>query len=845
MKLSNFGEKKEEIPNIESGVIFYKDDEENGMAVLTQARDRWLEIMKGKKSEEEGERIDFEKIIPDIEYFFGEKFTIKPGKWWMTSTVNGERTLFYPRDYGIVPKSASPEEKERQVKIQEGGVLHEMGHHAAVVKSLEAMMREADTGERILGDLSLGEAEQMHISQVIENQREELERMGTEMNVGPYVGNLMFMHDLQNVCLDIWLEAYLSKYPAGRFANEAREGLTALNRALFEKIPDSLLSNSLSGQFKSAILLRAMRPDLMVPKGSKEAWFKEGFVAPEVVEALKRMKKNKVMEALTDSEELSGIFIPEERLRWVKHKKLQDAYFAIRREFVNLMKVDFDRAVEKMAKKQKEGGGEQKGDEGEKGEKGKGEKQDGNGEGQEGGEEGEGEKEGIQSSQAGQGGSQEMPSGKPGRKGKGEEPISFDDLSAEQQAELINNFIDQMEGEKIGSSAISAEDVENNESLNQLSREAIERELQNRRDVEEEVKRRRRGEAEKKDKSKGGEKGDKNGKPEGDKSDEDPGKSARNTQRVAMENRIHEAQRHVASEMDRGKELGLSLEDLREFERKKSELDGKINYFRDGLIELFGTKLEPERKTHRPEGHLMSGHFSDYLRTVSRGEEPNTFEYLSFKQTIPSIDLLILSDHSGSMGGEKAEKAAEAGLLFSEAFIRAEEVLDKQYGGGRKKRDFLREGLITFSSSAVLQKPLDEPLNEKTVAGLYFGIKNISGGGTADAEAVKNLIGYLKEEKGKYHGRQKVLNVVLILTDGQGEKEKVQEVLKTAAELPNTLFVAVGVGSDTMEVLDTWKDLYGRSIAVAIHIPDEKIPDMPQEIITGMKNSLRTEFAKL
>jgi uncharacterized protein with von Willebrand factor type A (vWA) domain len=253
--------------------------------------------------------------------------------------------------------------------------------------------------------------------------------------------------------------------------------------------------------------------------------------------------------------------------------------------------------------------------------------------------------------------------------------------------------------------------------------------------------------------------------------------------------------------------------------------------------------MEAELKTHQPIGHLMPGRFPDYLKGIKEGKEPKVFQYLKPQGIMPSIDLLFLVDHSGSMGQfHKNEKAAETVLLFSEAFSRAEKELVKVLSSARKKREYLREGLITFSDKAILRKALDTPLNEKTIAQIFFATENISGGGTADAEALKNLIKYLKEEDKKYRGHCKILKLVVVVTDGQGEREKVKDVLETASSIQNTIFVAVGVGSNTEDVLDTYsKEMRGVRV-VAIHIPNTEINQMPRKIVQKIEKEITEEI---
>ena len=752
---------------------FEKVEKKETQSLSQILRDRWLNLMKGREELTNFEEIDFNKILPDFSYWFGENFSFQEGDWWKTLSILNEKILYYPRKFARIPKDLAKNLKEKQIKIQTGGLLHEAGHHLSVVKVLESFLSEADTQERVLGDLSLGQASIEQIQETVERGRKDYERLAERVNLGPYVTNLLFLKDLHNIVLDIWLEAYLKNYPDKKFSQETNQAINEINKELFSKIPETLISTPdgkealLSNQFRIAFLYKAMRPDWSEwGKSGYDLWFKENFISPEVEKALREIYQNRVFEKLTDTEELKDIFIPQERIRWVKKRKLQEAYFSIRKEYLKLLEKDFKRITEKSAAA--------KGAPGE------------------------------------------------GKGGKGE-PINFEDLPPETQEQIINTLLNQIQEGEVGQPPLSEEDERQSIRINNLARETLREEIKRR--IEE-----------------------KRAREKGEKQAEKPTKPTKGEQdlRREMIRGQRAAQIHAASEMERAELLGLSIEQLKIFENKKAELEPQIAFFTNCLVELLKHKLEAEIKKRQPLGHLTPGKLPDYLRAVSRGQEARVFEQIKFAGVFPAIDLLFLVDHSGSMSSlEKNKKAGETVLLIAESFLRAEKEIDQLISSARKKRAYLREGLITFSDKAILRKPIDTPLDEKTVAQLYFTTENISGGGTADAQALANLIKYLREEERKYKGRYKILKTVIVVTDGQGERKKVKDIFETARDLKNVLFVAIGAGTDTEDVIETWaKDMEGSPV-VAIHIKDEEIEKMPEKIIRGMKEPLVKEVSRL
>jgi len=765
------------MPEKEPKIEIFEKEETPQKSLSEILRDRWLNLMKGKEKSENFEEIDLDEILRDLNlrYWLGESFEFQAADWWKTCSVLGKKVLYYPRKFGRIPKDLSEKDKEKQKEILIGGLLHEAGHHLALVKVLERFLLEADTQTRILGDLSLDEVIQKRIQEALEQSRNKLEVISERVNLGPYVANLLFLKNLHNLVLDIWLEAYLKNYPGeGGFKTKVEEALEALNKEYFPEVPETLQINLktgqpelLSNQFKIALLLKKMRPDWKEwGEGGYDLWFREGFVSEEVRESLREIERNKALESLTETQGLKEIFIPTERIRWVKRKKLEEAYFAIRAEYIKLLLKDFERIMEEMAK-----------------------------------------------------GIPQPGEGAEGGKGK---PIDFDELPPDIQEQILNQILGQIEQGEVGTPSLSEDDEEKERrEILSLTRQAIANEIRRRR--------------EEKEGKKSEEKGEKKGESETEKSLREQSARMR-----------YERQIHAASEMERAVLLGLSPEQLRIFEEKKREMAGQINYLTDFLVEILKNKMEPELKTHQPMGHLMPGYFPEYIRGRKEGKEPNVFQSLKLSGVMPAIDLLFLVDHSGSMGDlDKNKKAAETVLLFSEAFYRAEKELDKVLSSARKKREYLREGLITFSDKAILRKPLDTPLDEKTIAQIFFTAENISGGGTADAEALRKLIEYLKAEDKKYRRRCKVLKLVVVVTDGQGEREKVKDILETAKGMPNVIFVAVGAGSDTVDVLDTYgKEMVGVKV-VAVHVKDSEINQMPQKIVQAIKKPIVEEVKKL
>src|SRR3989338_2035102 len=187
--------------------------------IFRDIREKWVQFMLGKKSSEAFEKVDISAIMPDLEALFGQRFSFKGGKWWKTQSVLGDRTLEYPREFACVPKNIPEKERARQMRMLKGGLFHEAGHHVGIVKVFEKFLWEADTQQNIIADLPLGRADIKNLREILERTKSsagetrDLERLAEAVNIGPHLGNMPFIHDLHNIVLDIWLEAYEKRHP--------------------------------------------------------------------------------------------------------------------------------------------------------------------------------------------------------------------------------------------------------------------------------------------------------------------------------------------------------------------------------------------------------------------------------------------------------------------------------------------------------------------------------------------------------------------------------------------------------------------------------------------------------
>ncbi|HKL17267.1 MAG TPA: VWA domain-containing protein [Patescibacteria group bacterium] len=868
------------------------------LSFKNEVRRRYEELMKKEK---QGENVDLNKRWPSqkLKYYFGENLELKPSpnSNWCTQTDLGKKELFYPVNAISIPDDISEQEKEEKLEIIDGGVVHEAGHHLGVVKVLENFIFEKDTQNKLFSQFEIKSAPLRNRKNIEKQLRQRGELLlGQNINVGPYIGNILFLKDLHNIILDIWLESYEKQLSDSKFTKKVKRGLDSLNKDLFpDEAPETigfqklrlnkkqfkarfkdhnqlrryLLNNMpedvkdyiteqqinefilnienqlekggevtlkksklLSSQFKSAILLAAMRPDWEEWQGEELAlWQKQGWVDPRVAESLNRIKEQGAFKNLLTARGLDEAFTPREVIKWIQKNKIKESYNQIRAEFLKLFDIDFENKVEEVAprydiksknkindKETFDGGGMDKksltkqdandilsdilikglkdSQEGQGGSQG-----DSQDQGEE-GQQGESGNQGQQQPGSEQGQGQEQPGEmQSGGSGGGRE---FGDLPQQGQREILDELLDQMGQESVGTESLTEEEQELSEEIQDQARDSI---------------------PSMNDEGEAGDKDEKDEKGESQEQSEEEGDGEMDEREARLQRRMsanqRRAQRHESREMEKAELLDLSLEEYRDYEKAKERLYRQIKILTDKLSDIIIANREMQVKKRLPHGRLTSGKLGSFVRAVTSGYEPDSFELPKLAEKPMNVDLMFLVDHSSSMSGDPIQAAADSVLIWAEAIRRAENKIEKKTSTSRKDREGLRMGLMTFSNQPVLWSDLKSELTDRDIAQIYTKTKDLEGGFTADSSAVKELLKYLNKEGSR--NKQKTLQIVLVLTDGQGEYNKVEKVINENMKNKASLLVALGMGDDTKDVLETYKSDKHKDRVIARSIPDKDI----------------------
>lgn len=788
--------------------------------IVTRQRERFLEIMEGNRSEGEYIEVKPEEFVPEsMDYALGMQHNIEPGKWWQTYAGQRSKTINYPRSFAYIDNDLvnDPQEYELYKKTMRGGIVHEMGHHIGEIQTFQAFMIESDTRAAIVTDVGIPDS---IIQEKEKRLRQELNTNQTTARAlkeamknniyGKHASNFLFVSDLHNIVADIALEAYEKQHPYQRFARESKEGLDAINGEMFDPAEregmaaiDGQRQLLLSTQFKNALIQRKGRleDDPSWGEGGFDLWSQIGYVDPEVKESLEGVESD--YRRIENLKRLFMNFTERERIRYVQ-REMMPAYKNIRNAFLRLLKKDIEEKVEEQEKNKKK-------KEEETGDKGGDQSGSSQSDGDQGGD-GESQDSPGSPSGASEGddGSESAPSNGDGK------PVNYDDLDPETREKIINDILDRIDDEQVGHDHTNPDDRKNDKDDRNKMRGALSKAIN----------------PPKKDGK------DKNvGKDE----DEDP-KDGNDTANSKRNNAIKKAsarrtgmeQRHNQAQMQQMEMLGLTQEQLREYQQSLDRLYYPIKTMADKIAQAVRKKLQSYTSRNQQEGYLPPERVIDLLREYKDGnEDPRLFEQRKLEKVVPAIHTLFVFDHSSSMEGNK-KAMAETSMVIMEGVAQAVKMSQTEIRNklGRSEKDLHRVGVITFTDAPKIRLKLedyDTSNPQKENAQTYFTAQDLEGGGTADASALAGTIGYLDAQK-RRPGHVKAITAVIVITDGEGEVGKLQGLFEKTSQLDNTFFVAIGAGDGTDQVVTSWNDLKGCPIE-AFQVKDKDMDKMP--IIAG------------
>lgn len=274
--------------------------------------------------------------------------------------------------------------------------------------------------------------------------------------------------------------------------------------------------------------------------------------------------------------------------------------------------------------------------------------------------------------------------------------------------------------------------------------------------------------------------------------------------------------------------IGVRQESVKRWQEIKEEKRQEIESTAAALAEVF---LDDRRKRIEylmREGEVVPGLEAETITAILTGDlDPKTRMQEVRNPQFLETEVEFIVDRSGSMSGEPIEKSVEFLVMVTEAFKRVEEDLAGENLLAEGEHP-LRVGVTSFSESPQRVTKLDEPITDEKEIKIVDEVAQI-GGGTDESDAIQEVKNQLSLGAGN------VLKIIVVLTDGYGNREAVEPIIRQIEEDDEIIFLAVGLGTSEEKnqgIVDTYIKPLGKPgeesnvFGIAAPSPNEAMPQI-------------------
>ncbi|MFH2104707.1 MAG: VWA domain-containing protein [Parcubacteria group bacterium] len=280
--------------------------------------------------------------------------------------------------------------------------------------------------------------------------------------------------------------------------------------------------------------------------------------------------------------------------------------------------------------------------------------------------------------------------------------------------------------------------------------------------------------------------------------------------------------------------MGIRIESIRMWEDIKKERQQEINDAAAVIADVF---LEDRRKKMvygMREGEITPGLEVEYVSAVLSGDvSPKTHMKQKQHPDFLETEIEFIQDGSGSMSGEPIRKCVELQIILAEAFKKVRETLAAEQLLDPREEQPLRIGSTKFETKAKRIKKLEEPMNDEMEMKLIDELTK-GGGGTDEEEALETVYGELTLHQ------KNILKIMVILTDGEGNKEAVQRIMQQIEDDKEVVVAVVGLGSGAKSVISAYTAGLREGDESNIHAFEEEDPaDMLPDLLEFLKQQVQ------
>jgi len=280
--------------------------------------------------------------------------------------------------------------------------------------------------------------------------------------------------------------------------------------------------------------------------------------------------------------------------------------------------------------------------------------------------------------------------------------------------------------------------------------------------------------------------------------------------------------------------MGIRIESIRMWENIKQERQQEINDAAAVIADVFLEDRKKKMIYGMREGEITPGLEVEYVSAVFSGDvSPKTHMKQKQHPDFLETEIEFIQDGSGSMSGEPIRKCVELQIILAEAFKKVRETLAAEQLLDPEEEQPLRIGSTKFETHAERIKKLEEPMNDEMEMKLVDELTK-GGGGTDEEEALETVYGELTLHQ------KNILKIMVILTDGEGNKEAVQRIMQQIEDDKEVVVAVVGLGSGAKSVISAYTAGLREGDESNIHAFEEEDPaDMLPDLLEFLKQQVQ------
>jgi hypothetical protein len=277
----------------------------------------------------------------------------------------------------------------------------------------------------------------------------------------------------------------------------------------------------------------------------------------------------------------------------------------------------------------------------------------------------------------------------------------------------------------------------------------------------------------------------------------------------------------------------------------KSRFQNEINALRDTLVRFVLRDYKKAIVKGRKEGMMITPgrEVETYQRLLTGEHRPATYLDRKNHPSPRAIQLYNLIDTSGSMLTDLDATLAYY-LILTMAVLEIQEELVKnraKYNIRQLTNNPIEIELVGFDFSPLLIIPLAKNVDMYTIMQGFQTIHDeiIDGGATNDARALN-----FEYSRMKLHKRR-VLKVLSMITDGGGQGDAIEPVLRQIEEDPDVYFMVNGVGSSSGLVKKYYQEKFRPAHHYHVYANEsDSVEEAIPLLIHFIQDCIRTHFGR-